>query len=41
MKLEDLRPNKIFRGSLFPEPVQILVASPIEPAVKLNGNLMP
>ena len=38
MKSEDLKPNKILRGPLFPEPVQVLVATPMGPAVKLIGK---
>ena len=39
MKSEDLKPNKILRGPLFPEPVQVLIATPMGAAVKLIGNL--
>ena len=38
MKSEDLKPNKILRGPLFPEPVQVLVATPMGSAVKLIGK---
>lgn len=37
MKSEDLKPNKILRGPLFPEPVQVLIATPMGSAVKLIG----
>jgi superfamily II DNA or RNA helicase len=36
--LEELKPNKILRGPLFPEPVQVLVATPMGAAVKLIGK---
>ena len=35
MKAEDLKPNKILRGPIFPEPVQIIVCIPMGDAVKL------
>src|ERR1051325_4396826 len=35
MKPEDLKPGKILRGPIFPEPVQVLVAVPIGDAGKL------
>src|ERR1035438_1348967 len=38
VKSEDLKPNKILRGPLFPEPVQVLIATPMGPAVKLIGK---
>jgi superfamily II DNA or RNA helicase len=38
VKSEDLKPNKILWGPLFPEPVQVLVATPMGPAVKLIGK---
>ena len=38
MKSEDLKPNKILRGPLFPEPVQVLIATPMGTAVKLIGK---
>ena len=41
MKSEDLKPNKILRGPLFPEPVQVLIASPMGTAVKLIGKPKP
>ena len=38
MKSEDRRPNKILRGPLFPELLQVLIAIPMGPAVKLIGK---
>jgi hypothetical protein len=38
VKSEDLKPNKILRGPLFPEPVQVLIATPMGTAVKLIGK---
>ena len=38
MKSEDLKPNKILRGPLFPEPVQVLIATPMGSAIKLIGK---
>ncbi len=38
MKAADLKPNKILRGLLFPEPVQVIVAMPMGAAVKLIGK---
>ena len=35
MKAEDLKPNKILLGPIFPEPVQIIVCIPMGDAVKL------
>lgn len=35
MKSEDLKPNKILRGPIFPEPVQVIMATPMANAVKL------
>ena len=35
MKAEDLKPNKILCGPIFPEPVQIIVCIPMGDAVKL------
>jgi len=29
VKAEDLKPNKILRGPLFPEPVQVIIAVPM------------
>jgi len=38
MKAEDLKPNNILRGPIFPEPVQIIIGLPMSGAVKLVGN---
>jgi hypothetical protein len=38
MKAEDLKPNKILRGPIFPEPVQIIICISMGDAVKLVGN---
>ena len=38
VKSEDLNPNKILWGPLFPERVQILIAIPIGVAVKLVSS---
>jgi len=35
MKAEDLKPNKILRGPIFPEPVQVIICIPMGEAVKL------
>ena len=35
---EDLKPNSILRGPLFPEPVQLIVAIPMGVSVKLVGK---
>src|SRR5437762_8622910 len=35
MKLDDLKANKVLRGPIFPEPVQVIVAIPMGDAVKL------
>ena len=35
MKAEDLKPNKILRGPIFPEPVQIIISIPMGDEVKL------
>ncbi|HYG35695.1 MAG TPA: helicase, partial [Clostridia bacterium] len=35
MKLEELKPDKILRGPLFPEPVQVILATPMGAGVKL------
>ena len=35
MKAEDLKPNKVLRGPIFPEPVQVIVCIPMGEAVKL------
>lgn len=38
MTLDQLRPNKILRGPLFAEPVQVIVTTPMANAVKLVGR---
>src|SRR3974377_1142814 len=38
MTLDQLRPNKILRGPLFAEPVQVIVTTPMATAVKLVGR---
>src|SRR5689334_1543395 len=38
MRLDQLKPNVIVRGSIFPEPVQILVVVPMGTSVKLIGK---
>jgi hypothetical protein len=38
MKAEALKPNKILRGPIFPEPVQIIVCVPMGDAVKLIAS---
>ena len=38
MKSEDLKLNKILRGPLFPEPVRVVIATPVSPRVKLVGK---
>ncbi len=38
MIFEDLKPNQVLRGPLFPEPVQVIVAVPLGAAVKLTGK---
>jgi superfamily II DNA or RNA helicase len=38
MKSEQLKPNTIVRGSLFPEPVQVIVVIPMGDAIKLIGK---
>jgi superfamily II DNA or RNA helicase len=38
MKAEELKANKILRGPIFPEPVQIIVCIPMGDAVKLVGK---
>ncbi len=35
MNAEDLKPNKILRGPIFPEPVQIILRIPMGDAMKL------
>ena len=38
MTLDQLRPNKILRGPLFAEPVQVIITTPMATAVKLVGR---
>ena len=38
MLLEQLKPNVIVRGPIFPEPVQVIVAIPMGTSVKLVGK---
>jgi len=38
MRAEDLKPNKILRGPLFPEPVQVIIAVPMGASIKLVGK---
>src|SRR4029079_4291165 len=38
MRLDQLKPNIIIRGPLFPEPIQILVVIPMGASVKLIGK---
>ncbi len=38
MRLDELRHNAIVTGSIFPEPVQIIVVSPMGDSVKLVGK---
>lgn len=38
MRPDEPKANKILRGPLFPKPVQVLVAAPMGPAVKLIGK---
>jgi superfamily II DNA or RNA helicase len=38
MTADQLKPHRILRGPLFPEPVEVLVASPMAGAVKLVGR---
>ena len=38
MKAEELKANKILRGPIFPEPVQIISSIPMADAVKLVGE---
>ena len=35
MTVDQLKPNKVLRGPIFPEPVQVIVAIPMGDAVKL------
>jgi superfamily II DNA or RNA helicase len=38
MKADDLKPNKILRGPMFSEPVQVIVVTPIGDGVKIVGH---
>src|SRR5208283_46503 len=38
MLVEQLKPNIIIRGPIFPEPVQVIVAIPMGTSVKLVGK---
>lgn len=38
MKLDQLKPNIIVRGSIFPEPVQVLAFTPMGASIKLIGT---
>src|SRR6266403_3489405 len=38
MNIDQLKPNKVLRGAIFPEPVQIIVVIPMGDAVKLVGK---
>src|SRR5438034_10997808 len=38
MQLEQLKPNVIVRGAIFPEPVQVIVVVPMGASVKLIGK---
>jgi hypothetical protein len=38
MKKEDIKPNIIVRGPIFPEPVQIIVGIPMGDSIKLIGK---
>ena len=38
MLLDQLKPNIIVRGPIFPEPVQVIVAIPMGTSVKLVGK---
>ena len=38
MKIEELKPNVIVQGPIFPEPVQVIVAIPVGDSVKLVGK---
>ena len=40
MKKEDLKPNIIVHGPIFPEPVQVIVATPMGDSIKLVGKGM-
>jgi len=38
MTIEEIKANKILRGPLFPEPVQVIVTIPMGSSVKLVGK---
>ena len=38
MTPSDLAPNRVVRGAIFPEPVQVLVVVPIGDSLKLIGK---
>src|SRR5205823_4406178 len=38
MRIDQLRPNVIVRGPIFPEPVQIIVATAIGESIKIVGK---
>ena len=38
MRLDQLNPNIILRGAIFPEPVQVIVVVPMGESVKLIGT---
>ena len=38
MKRDELKPHKILRGPLFPEPVEALICAPVPGGVKLTGR---
>ena len=39
MKPEESKPNDVLRGPLFPEPVQVLITTPMGSAAKMLGKL--
>ncbi len=38
MKIDDLKPNVIVRGPIFPEPVQVIATVPIGQSIRLLGK---
>jgi hypothetical protein len=38
MELDQLKPNLVIRGALFPEPVQVIRTIPLGQSVKLIGQ---
>jgi hypothetical protein len=38
MTIDQLTPGRVLRGPIFPEPVQVIVATPMGGAVKLVGK---